>query len=358
MYIPYSMVPSGKRNLIKKTTTQLEGPDGSPLNIVGGLKVTLNLGEKNHEVEALIMKDVQIPLLGWDATVALGVFKNATREKTTYTVRGSCTGVKVKEEYPGLFNDIGEFREAVSISLKAGAKPYAQIVPRVVPLPMLPKLKKEIERLLSQQIIEPVEEVTEWVAPIVVVDKGNDEVRLCGDYTKLNKFVMRPYFPIPSAETTLGQLKNAKVFSKIDITKSFYQVKLDEKSQLLTTFITPFGRYKFLRLPFGISSSTEHFVMKFSKILSNVQNVVYHVDDVLIWGSTVEEHDKVLREVLSRMEKEGITINQQKSVFGVKKIEYLGHVLSEQLAFLLTLIVLKRLMIFPHLKVKMTYRSF
>lgn len=110
-------------------------------------------------------------------------------------------------------------------------------------------------------------------------------------YRLLNKSVLRSYFPIHSVEHILAQLKGAKYFSKLDTSSGFYQIKLAKDCQALTTFITPFGRFLFKRLPFGISCAPEYFSMAFTRILSGLKGVVKHMDDVLIFASSIEEHD-------------------------------------------------------------------
>lgn len=128
----------------------------------------------------------------------------------------------------------------------------------------------------------------------------------------------------------LARIKGAKYFSKIDCNKGFYTIKLCANSRHLTCFISPFGRYVFKRLPFGISCAPEYFVTKFSQILINVPNVLVHIDDILVYGETKEIHDKTLMLVLERLSLEGITINKEKSEFGVSEVTYLGNVLSEK----------------------------
>lgn len=194
---------------------------------------------------------------------------------------------------------------------------------------LLNKLENELQRLVYLKVIVPVEKHTDWVAPIVVVPKSDNSVRICCDYTQLNKCGLRAHFPIPKVEITLAKLKESKYFTKLDTNSGFYQIKLEARSQDLTTFITPFGRFKFTRFPFGISCAPEYFSAKFFKIFSGLKGVLMHIDDVLIHASTIKEHDDVLREALSRIQAEGITLNKSKCVFGAKELQFLGHVITE-----------------------------
>ena len=124
-------------------------------------------------------------------------------------------------------------------------------------MPLYQETKAEIERMLENGVISPVDEPTEWCAPMVVTPKANNKVRVCVDLTKLNNFVQRENHPLPSVDTTLGKLAGAKYFTKLDANSGFWQIKLSEGSKKLTTFITPWGRYCFNVLPYGISSGSE-----------------------------------------------------------------------------------------------------
>ena len=134
----------------------------------------------------------------------------------------------------------------------------------------------------SMGVISKVEVPTPWCAGMVVVPKRSGEVRICVDLKFLNESVLREVHPLPKVETTLSQLSGATVFSKIDANSGFWQIPLDTESRLLTTFLTPFGRYCFNKLPFGISSAPEHFQRCITKILVGIPGVICHIDDVLI----------------------------------------------------------------------------
>jgi len=149
------------------------------------------------------------------------------------------------------------------------------------------------------------------------------------DLTRLNDNVERVLHPMPVVEHTLGQLSGAKVFSKLDANSGFWQIQLAEESRKLTTFITPFGRFCFKRLPFGISSAPEPFQKRMTELLRDQTGVVCHLDDILIFAATVEEHNRRLRAVLQRLKTAGVTLNSKKCVFGTKQIQFLGHKIDE-----------------------------
>ena len=133
---------------------------------------------------------------------------------------------------------------------------------------------------------------------------------------------------MPTVDEVLGQVSGGQVFSKLDANSGFWQVPLGPDSQLLTTFITSFGRYCFQKLPFGITSAPEIFQKRMSEILDGLDGVVCLIDDMLIFGATQDEHDRRLHSVLSRLQAAHITLNRDKCVFSVMSIDFLGVRLS------------------------------
>ena len=119
------------------------------------------------------------------------------------------------------------------------------------------------------------------------------------------------------------------IFSKIDANSGFWQIPLTRESRLLTTFVTPFGRYAFNKLPFGISSATEHFHKRMSKVLSGLEGLVCHMDDVLVVGANLTEHDARLDAALKRIQEAGVTLNSEKCFFSRKEVKFLGHVINK-----------------------------
>ena len=177
-------------------------------------------------------------------------------------------------------------------------------------------------------VIEPVDEPTEWCSPIVVVPKADGRVRICVDLTRLNQAVRREVYQMPTVEETLGSLTEGSVFSKLDANSGFHQIVLNPESAKLTTFITPFGRYMFKRLPFGISSAPEHFQKRMDKELSGIEGVKCRMDDILIIGKDQAEHDKRLKQVLDRLVERKLTLNLEKCLFSQSRLQYLGQIID------------------------------
>ena len=166
-------------------------------------------------------------------------------------------------------------------------------------------VEKVIKELIKREVLKPVEEPTDWISSMVAVKKpGTNKIRICLDPKDLNKAIKRPRYPQPTIEEILPQLAKAKIFSVLDAKDGFWQVKLDEESSLLTTFWTPLGRMRWLRMPFGICSASEEYQRRQGQHVADLKGVEVVADDHLIYGcgDTMEEatkdHDLNLEKLL------------------------------------------------------------
>ncbi|UYV66504.1 K02A2.6-like, partial [Cordylochernes scorpioides] len=304
------------------TDGQLMAAANQRLENAGTFVAKLRANTREMKETVYVVHHLEQPLLGVGACEDLQLVK-----RIDLVINGT-TDVNPEREFPKLFEGLGLLEQPYHIKLKEGAEPFSIPVPRRVPLPLMPKLKEQLDAMVAQEVIEPVEP-TEWCAPIVLAGKPNGKIRICVDLSRLNLSVERELHPLPVLEHELAQLNGAKIFSRLDANSGFWQIKLSEESQTLTTFITPFGRYQFKRLPFGISSAPEHFQKRMSAILRGVNGVICHMDDILIFAKRKEEHDETLREVLRRLKNSGITLNKEKCQFGVSNVTFLGHYIDE-----------------------------
>ena len=174
----------------------------------------------------------------------------------------------------------------------------------------------------------------EWPNPLMRSHDGdpksNGNIRVCIDLSKLNKYVKRESHPlptVPTVDTTLERLAGSRVFSKLDANSGFWQIKLGSESRPLTTFITPWGRFCFNVLPFGISSGSEKF-QNMGQILQGLDGVECNIDDVLVHKKDHTEHDQRLEAVLSSLVEASMTLNLDKCQFSTDRVKFLGHIIS------------------------------
>ena len=240
----------------------------------------------------------------------------------------------VRTDFPTVFDGLIKTMEGEKfhIALTDDALPFCVKAPRAIPFAYRDKLKAELE-LLQQGIIAPVTEPTEWCAPIVVAPKkGSDKIRMCVDLSRLNKFVKRERYQSTTPAQAVADIaaQNARVFTKLDALKGCHQCPMDEESQLLTTFITPFGRFKFRRAPYGISSISEHYNHRMDEAFAGLSGYRRIVDDVVIYDSDVTQHTTHVREFLQRCAERKIILNNDKWEFAKSQVTFAGFILSEQ----------------------------
>jgi len=319
--LPSSMVNS--MSDILPTSKSLRGAGNNKLSVQGQAKVHLRLRDKFISETVYFVDGLRTPLLGKPAISNLGLiqFIDAVESETA---------LWWTRKYPKLFTGLGTLPSKVKIDLDPNVVPFVQSVPRRVAAARKQPLKEELDRMECLGVIRRVEEPTDWCAPCVVVPKKDGKIRVCIDFTNLNKAVKRQYHPLPTSEETLNALGGSRVFSKLDANCGYWQMELDKESYKLTTFITPFGRYFCQRLPFGISSAPEIFQREMQKILVDLPGVVCQMDDILVFGKDQHEHDYCLKRVLERLQQQGVTLNVEKCEFSKSEVRFLGHIVGNQ----------------------------
>lgn len=200
-------------------------------------------------------------------------------------------------------------------------------VPYKLPFNLRDKVKDELNKWLEYGIIR--KSSSEYASPIVVVKNKDGSIRITTDYRKINEFVNIDHFPMPRIDNVLERLQGAKFMTKIDLTKAFLQIPLTEDSCKYTSFITDYGQFEFLMVPFGIKFATGICNRIIKHILEDCESFVdSFVDDLVIFSTTFEDHVKHVSIVLNKLLSNGITLNKKKCVFGSDSIKFLGFVVG------------------------------
>ncbi|XP_059046957.1 uncharacterized protein LOC131842442 [Achroia grisella] len=199
---------------------------------------------------------------------------------------------------------------------------------RKVPLGIRDKLKSELNKMMDMGVIRKVSHPTPWVNSLVIVAKKNGGIRLCLDPRPLNTAIQRAHFQLPTVTELATKLKGAKYFSVLDANSGFWAIQLDSSSSDLCTFNTPFGRFQFLRLPFGLNCAAEVFHAKIKQLFEDLEGVEYFIDDLICWGRTKAEHDTRLKALLQRAREVNLKFNIEKCKLCVEEVSYLGHVFN------------------------------
>ena len=235
----------------------------------------------------------------------------------------------LKQEFSELFDDkLGKLPLKYKMTLDTSITPVVK-PPFKIPFSQETAVKQELDRMCKLGVISPQKEPTEWVSNMIAAKKKNGDIRICIDPKDLNKALLRPHHPMRTIEDVAARMPNAKVFSTLDAKSSFWQISLDKESSLKTTFSTPYGRYKFNRLPFGIKPASEVYQSGMEELFAGYPCAIV-VDDLLVWGQTVKEHDANLRKVLERCKEVNMKLNISKCRFRLDKVSYVGHEFTSQ----------------------------
>ena len=297
---------------------------------------------KRFSVEFVVVREDLTPLLGARAAQHMGIisihdenFKiSPSPRKYQPEVKSITSSEALIEQFADVFDrKLGTLAGTVHLEVDTTVKPV--ITPtRRVPVALKSRLQEELKKYEEQGILAPVEEPTPWVSSMVIATKKSGDLRLCIDPRPLNKALRRETLQMPVLDELLPELTQAKVFSTVDLRSGFWHCTLDEESSRLTTFATPFGRYRWRRLPFGLSVSSEIFQKRVNQATEGLSGVLGITDDILVFGKgeTVKEaeadHDKNLHALLERCRERGIALNKEKLKLKRDEVPFMGHVFT------------------------------
>ena len=309
-----------KRPKLLKSSTKLKAYNGSSIPVAGKCIVTVTHGGESTSVSCVVAEIEAVPILGLKTSASLRLIERVM----------SVENVKVPayvSEYADCFGELGTLPKKHHITIDRSVKPVVH-APRRIPIVIKDKLKTTIDKMEKLNVIEKITEPTDWVSSMVVVEKANGNLRICLDPKDLNKAIKREYYHMPTAEEIFGEMKGAKFFTKMDASNAYWQIVVDEESSKLLTFNTPFGRYKFKRLPFGIHSASEICQQQIGHILENIEGCANAQDDIIIWGKDRPELVERTKAVLTAVKKSGLKLNAAKCVYEVRDLQFLGHKIS------------------------------
>jgi len=292
--------------------------DSSPISIKGWLQnLVIKFKGRTAKIDFLI-SEANNAILGMDAIIALRI-----------AITPEIAAINNDEMEKNFSTDklISMSNQEVSIQLKEDA-PHSIIQKvRRLPFNLEAPVAEEIRKLIAQDVIEPIES-SAFVSPIVIANKKNG-IRLCVDYRKINQHIKIDQFPIPTQEEIHNKLYGAQIFSKVDLTSAYHQLPIRKEDRDLTAFITHIGLFRYKRLPFGLANAPAAFMRVMTNILRHCEGIVCYLDDILVYGKNMEEHDQRLNETLLRLKSNRVTINEEKSLYRKEEIVFLGRLINK-----------------------------
>ena len=307
---------------------QLKTYTGELISLKGLIQVPVTYNDQTKMLDLLVVKGSGPPLMGrdWLHEIKLNWSELFHLQQTA---KPSCS--RIIDSHQNVFKDgMGCIKgTSAKFVVRSDATPKFYGA-RPVPYSLRPKVEEELNRLERDGIITPVE-FSEWTAPIVPVVKRDGSIRICGDYKlTVNTAAEVDTYPLPKIEDLFASLSGGKTFSKLDLAHPYQQVPLDDESKKYTTINTHKGLYYYNRLPFGVASASSIFQRTIENVLQGLPHVTVYLDDILVTGSTEEEHLRNLDDVLTCLEKANIRLKREKCQFLLPSVEYLDHRISAQ----------------------------
>ena len=201
---------------------------------------------------------------------------------------------------------------------------------RRIPMGLREEAVTEEERMKKLGVIEPSE--SPWAAPVVLVRKKDGTIRYCIDYRRLNQVTKKDSYPLPNIQDCLDSLDGAKYFSSIDLCSGYWQVQMTEEAKDKTSFYgAGGGLWRFKVMPFGLCNAPATFERLMERVLGQLQWQIClcYLDDVLIFGKSVQQHLDRLEQVFQRLREAKLKLKPKKCHFFQVRVQFLGHIVSQ-----------------------------
>ena len=354
--IPYHLY----EKITKKPLQQIQQPlkgwlATKPVHPRGCVRLPTRYKNRQMDLLYLVVDGNFTPLLGCDTCLDLEVLKfmnlqlidSPEPDRATPKPQGACEDQTMFQKdsvlcgYQDCFSDKpGQLPNKVHLEVDTSVPPVVH-PPRKIPVAMLEPAREKLKEMEEAGIIVKEDEPTPWVSSMLVIDKrkvndkrkdtppSKDDVRICIDPRDLNKALKRPHYPMVTVEEVANRLAGAKSFTSLDACSGYWQLPVDDESSKLLTFNTPWGRYRFTRLPFGISPAPELYQREMDRLFAGVP-VEIIVDDFLVHGKDQSEVDEKMRRVLDRSREVGLKFNPKKVKLRVPEVSYVGHLFSAE----------------------------
>ena len=314
-----------KDKVLEETTIPLRTYSGESLKVLGRVEVEVLYKEQKAQLPLIVVAGEGPSLLGRDWLEHLRL-----DWREIHRLQGDSLQTVLarhSEVFQAGLGTMRGYKATIDVDPKASPR-FCKA--RQVPYALRQKVEEELNRLVMEGIIEPVQ-YAQWAAPIVPVLKSDKlSIRICGDFKMtVNQASRLDRYPIPRVEDLFATLAGGKSFTKLDLSQAYLQLLLEEESRKYVTINTTRGLFQFNRLPFGVSSAPGIFQRAMENLLQQIPGVVVYIDDILITGTNEEEHLAALEVVLTKLEQAGLRVQRNKCIFMAPSVVYLGHMIDE-----------------------------
>lgn len=316
---------------INKSRTMLRPVEGPVIKPIGTTYLTIEHNGAKYKLFFYIIKSNHCPLFSLDTCLSLKLIEVCKN----ISISGEEQDANIIiNKYKDVFHGLGKLKGDITLEIDNKITPRSE-PPRRIPIALRKQLKDTLTEMEGMDVIVKEPEHTKWTSNIVLVKKKN-KLRVCIDPKDLNEALKDIKYQLPTVEEILTELADAKIFTILDAKHGFWQLQLDDDSSKLTSFWTPFGKYRFKRVPFGIKPAMEIFQMRQNQVISGLKGVVCIADDILVFGKggtkkeAIKDHNKNLEHLLQRLRKENLKINKEKMKVCQEEIKFFGHILTSE----------------------------
>ena len=306
-----------KESTLETSTSSLKGVSGHELPVIGKFSTKVRTDSQESKLQFMVIKEGP-QVLGLDGlrSLRVDIVLQIDQQSEITTLIAKCNN-----------NKGGMHIEPVRLE-HSGQPTFAKARP--IPYGLRSPVKKTLDDLIADGILQPVAS-SAWASPIVTPLKTNGLPRVCGDFRQVNHQLQQTATSTtPEVEDMFRGLEGSQYFSKIDLSNAFLQIPLHESAYEITTINTPWGLFQHRFLPFGLHVSSSIFQTTIDRILNSLPGARAYQDDIIIHGSSKEEHDRNLLQVLNTLNKHNVAINANKSQFNVKQLKYLGYIINRE----------------------------
>uniref|UniRef100_UPI0010A03C36 uncharacterized protein K02A2.6-like n=1 Tax=Podarcis muralis TaxID=64176 RepID=UPI0010A03C36 len=317
------LVPRVSKRQLDSHRVHLRDYQGNDIPVVGVGRFRIAFKDFSGLLRLVVVEGQRPSLLGLDWFDALGL------EVTGINCISNAETEGLVKDFAEVFDGtLGQYTGTpISFSLDPQVAPI-KLKPRRVPFALKAKVDEQLDKLIAQGVLEPVDHA-KWETPIVTPVKPDGSVRICADYKcTINKALQQHAYPVPVVQHLLHSLGEGKVFAKLDLAQAYQQLPVDDATAEAQTIVTHRGAFRCRRLQFGVSVAPGIFQSLMERLLQGLPGVVPYFDDVLVSADSHQQLFERLRAVLTRFQEAGLKVKREKCQIAVPQVEFLGYLID------------------------------